>query len=314
VPAAGLASPIIRKHKFGSWTATWTQTEYADKSQVFSASSDQTIDVYMETKAVHVWKPSTTVAYTTTTDTLVMNSILTRDGINVQNATSCTVNGSNVGSYDLFQYTLRNMTDDVESLRKNLLGNQSIGVIGHSTGAHQVFDYAIRFPDQVFGIISLHGGASGLGFLTQTYYRLIELQKAFAGIDSGQIAQLRQLIQSGGACDQDGNKLPSSAWQQLTNFALYGTVSQRKELSNIFKSLIGGNLAPKTFCSSVNGNKESKALMPQIPSNDPLNAMAGINPIINQNVICSNFVTKDAVAVLPAPFHDPTYNYICIFF
>jgi len=225
--------------------------------------------------------------------------------------TSSEINASNVASRDLSLYTLTNMTNDVESLRKSLLGNQEIGVIGHSTGAHQVFDYAIRFPDHVFDVISLHGGASGLGFLTQTYYRLSELQKALVGIDSDQVVRLRQLVQSGDACDQDGSKLPSSAWQQLVNFALYGTVPQRNELPGIFNSLLSGNINSKSFCGSASAKLRNK-LFPQIPSKDPLNAMAKINLIINQNVVCSNFITKNGVAELPAPFHDPAYNNVWV--
>lgn len=223
-------------------------------------------------------------------------------------ASSSEINANSFIQSDLRQYTLTNMTNDIESLRKKLLGEQSVGLIGHSTGGHQVFDYAIRFPGHVFEIISLHGGVSGLGFLTQTYYRLSEWQKAGVGIDSAKLVRLQQLIQSGAACDQDGSKLSTTAWSQISSFALYGTVPQRQILPGLLDSLIQGNVESKHFCKAVTSS--AKKLIPDIPSNDPLNAMAGINLIINQNVVCSNFITKGAVSSLPSPFYDPTFSYI----
>jgi len=221
---------------------------------------------------------------------------------------SSEINSANVDSHDLRQYTLANMTDDIESLRKNLLGDQSIGLIGHSTGGHQVFDYAIRFPEHVSKIISLHGGASGLGFQTQVYYRLNEWQKAGASIEPQKLVSLQQLVQSGSACDSDGSKLLPTSWNQLTSYALYGTVSQRKMLPKLIMSLVQGNIDSQSFCQnkSVNVQKE----FPILQSNDPLNAMSGINPIINANIVCSNFITKASIGSLPAPFHDPTFNFI----
>lgn len=223
-------------------------------------------------------------------------------------ASSSEINANNFNSHDLRQYTLTNMTSDIESLRKKLLGDQPVGLIGHSTGGHQVFDYAIRFPDHVFEIISLHGGVSGLGFLTQTYYRLSEWQRAGTGIDSTKLVRLQQLIQSGEACDQDGSKLSTSTWSQILSFALYGTVPQRQVLPDLLGSLIQRNVDSQSFCKVPTSS--TKKLIQEIPSNDPLNAMAGINLIINQNVVCSNFITKGAVSTLSSPFHDPTFSYI----
>jgi len=221
---------------------------------------------------------------------------------------SSEVNATNLAEHDMRQYTLANMTNDIESLRKALLGDQSIGLIGHSTGGHQVFEYATRFPDHVFKVISLHGGASALGFLTQVYYRLAEWQNAGAAIDSQKLQRLLQLMQSGLACDSDGSKLSSSSSTQVVYFALYGTVSQRNMLPGLLNSLVLGNVDSRIFCEAPQVNTQRQ--FPSLEANDPLNAMSGINSIINTNVVCSNFITKDAVASLASPFRDPTYNSI----
>ncbi|MBI4314225.1 MAG: hypothetical protein HY594_05370, partial [Candidatus Omnitrophica bacterium] len=88
---SGLTSPVVRKHAYGSFTATWTETAYGEKAQPFVANADQTITIFMETKVVHVWEPKTTIVFNPTSTTLSLGSILTRDGINVTGATSCEI-------------------------------------------------------------------------------------------------------------------------------------------------------------------------------------------------------------------------------
>jgi hypothetical protein len=80
--ASGLSSEtaIVHPTPYGSWSASWTHPDYGDKSKTYAADSDQTFEVYLESKIVHVWEAKTEYVYDNATDKLTFSSTLIRDG------------------------------------------------------------------------------------------------------------------------------------------------------------------------------------------------------------------------------------------
>ncbi|MBI4355439.1 MAG: hypothetical protein HY597_03170 [Candidatus Omnitrophica bacterium] len=88
---SGLTAPVVRDHKYGAYTATWSKTSYGDQAVNFTADQDQTINVFMETQVVHIYEVKTTIAYSATTDSAGITTTLSRDGSIVSGVTSGTV-------------------------------------------------------------------------------------------------------------------------------------------------------------------------------------------------------------------------------
>lgn len=215
---------------------------------------------------------------------------------------SSPVDATNVSSRNMKNYTFSGMVEDIEGLRSQLLGDKKVGLIGHSTGGHLVFSYALKYPANVFKIISLHGAVSEIGFLTQYHDRITEWMNATVGIEQKKIELLKKKIEDGQACLDDGNKIPPRAWSQLVNYALYGTYSQRESLHPTLVSLIKGNVDGTSHCSQTPKGPSASDLVEGPAPQDPLNAMGGINLIINSNVTCSNLLTYDEVEALSPPY------------
>lgn len=219
---------------------------------------------------------------------------------------SSPITQSNVANKNMKNYTFDGMVEDIEALRTQLLAGQKIGLIGHSTGGHLVFSYALKYPMNVFKIISLHGAISEMGFLNQYHDRMTEWRRATTGLDQNNLNLLRQKIQSGNACVAEGNPLPSKAWDQLVNYALYGTYSQRLNLNTTLQSLLKGNIDADSYCRQNPQGATASELITGPSANDPLNAMGEINLIINSNVVCTNLMTFNEVESLSPPYLDGT--------
>lgn len=222
---------------------------------------------------------------------------------------STPVTQENVIRRNLKNYTFSGMVEDIEGLRQALVPGQKIGVIGHSTGGHLVFSYAVKYPENVFKIISMHGAVSEIGFLTQMYLRQKEVASALSGLQPTEITQLAQKIQSGNTCFADGSKLHPTSWQLLMNFALYGTYSQRQSLPSIILDLFQGNIITNKYCQKTNISSLTNSLILDPPALDPLLAMGGINLLINNNVVCSNLITSKQAQTMQAPYHDPILSF-----
>lgn len=215
---------------------------------------------------------------------------------------SSSINANNIATKDMKSYTFESMVEDIESLRTQLSLGQKIGLIGHSTGGHLVFSYALKYPKNVLKIISLHGAISEIGFLTQYDDRISEWMKASAGLDQGKLTLLGQKIQSGQACLEDGRTLPQQAWSQIVNYALYGTYSKRLSLPSLLKSLVTGNIDGDSYCKRSQVIYTLSDLIDGPNSLDPLSAMPNLNLIVNANVVCSNLLTFNEVESLSAPY------------
>ncbi|MBN1587230.1 MAG: hypothetical protein JW937_07360, partial [Candidatus Omnitrophica bacterium] len=88
----GILSPITHDTPYGAWQATWSRVEYGDRAVNYVADSDKTVQEFMETNVVHIWKDEITVAYDASSDTLTVESILTRDGSAVPGPVSNEIN------------------------------------------------------------------------------------------------------------------------------------------------------------------------------------------------------------------------------
>ena len=76
----GLTSPIVTQAPYGFWTTTWSATGYGDKGQNYTADSDQSFELYMETTAVHIWRAEARFSWNADTRELNATSWLERDG------------------------------------------------------------------------------------------------------------------------------------------------------------------------------------------------------------------------------------------
>jgi hypothetical protein len=84
--AVSLTAPLVHATPYGYWTTVWSATGFGDKGQNFTANSDQSFTVYLETSAVHIWQSSAEFTYDAIGDNLKVTAWLQRDGSVVQGA------------------------------------------------------------------------------------------------------------------------------------------------------------------------------------------------------------------------------------
>ncbi|MCX5708845.1 MAG: hypothetical protein NTY14_07775 [Candidatus Omnitrophica bacterium] len=84
--AVSLTAPLVHATPYGFWTTVWSATGFGDKGQNFTANSDQSFTVYLETSAVHIWQSSAEFTYDAISDNLKATAWLQRDGSVVQGA------------------------------------------------------------------------------------------------------------------------------------------------------------------------------------------------------------------------------------
>jgi len=84
---AGGLNPIVDHWTpYGLWTSVWSGIGYGDKGQNYTANKDQTLTVYLETSAVHIWRSSAEFTYDAKSGQLKILAYLERDGSVVQGA------------------------------------------------------------------------------------------------------------------------------------------------------------------------------------------------------------------------------------
>ncbi|MBK9322347.1 MAG: alpha/beta hydrolase [Bdellovibrionaceae bacterium] len=201
---------------------------------------------------------------------------------------SSPVNQENAVRRKLQNYQINNLVDDIEELRQRLIPNEKIGIIGHSFGGHLVFSYATKYPRNILKLISLHGGASGLAFVTQAYFQNQEWLKAISGIDPEKLNQIKLKISAGHACSvPDIKPLPPTALDQLQLVAYAGSYAQRQQIPSLIKQSIQVNIDQQMSCpfsSDIN-----------LKAQEPISNL-GLNVFINRNIVCNSLLTEGQIS------------------
>ncbi len=212
---------------------------------------------------------------------------------------SSPINQENLSRRKLQNYQIDNLVEDIEELRQRLTPNEKIGIIGHSFGGHLVFAYATKYPRNIFKLISLHGGATGLAFVSQAYFQNQEWQKAISGIDLEKLNQVKFKIEAGQACSvPDIKPLPPSAWDQIQLVAYLGTYAQRQQIPSLIKQSIQVNIDQQKSCVFT----ADARLKPQESINN-----LGLNVYINRNIVCHSLLTDRQIS-RAAPLFQSSAN------
>jgi len=82
VSDASLTSPVTHTYPYGNYTTFWSRAEYIERSTPWSADSDKSVTLYLESSisAQIEWHVLLSTTYTAETDTLKTNSWLERRG------------------------------------------------------------------------------------------------------------------------------------------------------------------------------------------------------------------------------------------
>lgn len=213
---------------------------------------------------------------------------------------SSPLTSENIKDHDLNNYQIKNLVEDIESLRKALVPNQKIGIIGHSFGGHLVFAYALKYPESTFSLISLHGAGSAIGFVTQPYFQNKEWEKMIKNVDPEKLEKLKAKMQRGEACSvPDEKPLPPGIWTQLQTLVYVGTYAQRQTVPGLIQQSIELNIDKNKVCPFPVAEK---------PAGAPASSMAtlGMNVYANKAIVCRSFLTKTQLGHYSSEFQNET--------
>ncbi|MBK7892077.1 MAG: alpha/beta hydrolase [Bdellovibrionales bacterium] len=209
---------------------------------------------------------------------------------------SSPITRENVSRRKLQNYRIENLISDIEELRLRVAGRQQIGLIGHSFGGHLLFAYASRFPASVSRLISLHGGATSLGFVSQAYLQNLEWTKATDGLDPLKLTLLKDKVQAGQACSiPDERPLPPDMWRQIQLVAFIGDYEQRRQIGPLLAQSIRVNIDQNKSCPY------GAAVMPETRSQQE---SLGLNVFANSAIVCHSFLTERQIQLTGILFRD----------
>ncbi|MGZ6433561.1 MAG: alpha/beta hydrolase family protein [Pseudobdellovibrionaceae bacterium] len=209
---------------------------------------------------------------------------------------SSPISQENVVRRKMQNYQIDNLVADIEELRQHLVPGQKIGLIGHSFGAHLVFAYATQHPDKLFKLISLHGAATGLGFVSQNYFQGLEWEKAIKNIDPIKLKEIEAKIKNGQACSvPDEKPLPPSAWDQLQLVAYVGSYSQRQIIGPLINQSIKVNIEQNKVCAFT----PDSSLITTSSQN-----LLDLNVFANKAIVCNSLLTDTQIEAAASIYRE----------
>ncbi|MGE5308174.1 MAG: hypothetical protein ACM3OC_03740, partial [Deltaproteobacteria bacterium] len=159
--AVGLTSPVSHATPYGFWTTTWSASGYGDKGQNYTADSDQSFTIYLETTAVHIWAATAQFTWNPDSRTLSATSWLERDGSIV----------AGVSGVDIYIYNPDNLNQTIHRMNQ-----EGSGAGGYFT-LTWVDSGNVLQAGKVYPVLVDLRNASGAHFKTPTSFSITEAQR-----------------------------------------------------------------------------------------------------------------------------------------
>ena len=208
---------------------------------------------------------------------------------------SSVISKENLSNVDLGFYHTKNNIEDIETIRKRIIKQEQIILLGHSYGAHLAYGYAVKYPQHVLKLISLNGATDNLGFLLQSHKRIVALSKVIAQIDEKKFDALFTLVERGKAKWVDGNTIGLSDFQMVLAGEISFYYGQTEGLMKKLEQLMGVNKEQIDIVLSEGVATENTK---RSVFRFDFNQHETINEVINKYIVCHDFITMAEINLL----------------
>jgi pimeloyl-ACP methyl ester carboxylesterase len=223
-------------------------------------------------------------------------------------------------------YRIQNHLKDMDDLRKKVIKQNKISIMGHSFGAHLAYGYAAQYPANVKEIYALNGSTDYLGTLLQPLSKKKIVQEIFSQFTPSQIDSMLRKMEEGQVKDTDGKTL---SYAQFLDFIRDGLKTHRGQANDISEkityflkqkedSLAGGSSgsgqkAAERFATteveSGTGSRESKTVTLFIDCFELLTESI-VNGLPNSptKISALNFRKKQCEPTFKSPYQETVFD------